>query len=54
MREIPIVSYLYEKILVYLQMRAERWPDARSNAFFLTNRGEPLYLQFVKNAYKKE
>lgn len=54
MREIPIVSYLYEKILVYLQMRAERWPDARSNAFFLTNRGEPLYLQFVNNVVKKE
>lgn len=54
MREIPIVSYLYEKILVYLQTRAERWPDIRNDAFFLTNRGEPLYLQFVNNVVKNE
>ena len=54
MREIPIVSYLYEKILLYLQTRNRRWPDVNGNAFFLTNKGEPLYLQFVNKVVKEE
>lgn len=54
MREIPVIPYLYDKILVYLRTRERRWPNAASNAFFLTNKGEPLYLQFVNNVVKNE
>ncbi len=54
MREIPVVQYLYDKILVYLQTREKRWPDINSNAFFLTNKGQPLYLQFVNKVVRDE
>lgn len=54
MREIPVIPYLYDKILVYLRTRERRWPNAASRAFFLTNKGEPLYLQFVNNVVKNE
>lgn len=54
MREIPVVPYLYDKILVYLQTREKRWPKINNNAFFLTNKGQPLYLQFVNKVVKDE
>lgn len=53
-REIPIIPVLCEKILVYLQKRTERFGFDTEGAFFLTDKGTPLYLNFVNNAVRKE
>ena len=53
-REIPIIPILCEKILVYLRKRTERFDFDTEDAFFLTDKGTPLYLNFVNNAVKKE
>lgn len=53
-REIPIIPVLYEKILVYLQKRIEEFAFDTGDAFFLTDKGAPLYLEFVNDTVKKE
>ncbi len=53
-REIPIIPVLYEKILVYLQKRTEEFAFDTKDAFFLTDKGAPLYLKFVNDVVKKE
>ncbi len=53
-REIPIISELYEKILVYLQKRTEEFGTDACDSFFLTDKGAPLYLKFVNDTVRKE
>lgn len=53
-REIPVVGALFEKILLYLHKRKEEFDPEPCNAFFLTDKGAPLYLNFVNNVVKKE
>lgn len=53
-REIPIIPALYEKILVYLQKRTEEFAFDTDDAFFLTDKGAPLYLKFVNDTVRKE
>lgn len=53
-REIPIISILFENILLYLQCRRNSYPNCLSDSFFLTDKGAPLYLNFVNNIVKEE
>ena len=53
-REIPIVAALCEIILLYLHKRNKEFAFDTTNAFFLTNKGAPIYLNFVNNVVKKE
>ena len=53
-REIPMIGALFEKISLYLQKRREEFDFDTGDAFFLTDKGAPLYLNFVNNAVKKE
>ncbi len=53
-REIPMIGTLYEKILLYLQKRREEFAADSTDAFFLTDKGTQLYLNFVNNVVKKE
>lgn len=52
-REIPIIPVLYENILVYLQQRNNLYPHSR-DAFFLTEKGESLYVQIVNTIVRQE
>ena len=49
-RIIPIVGSLAEKIGDYLTLR----PAADSDAFFLTDKGNPAYVEFINRVVKKE
>ncbi len=53
-REIPMIGTLLEKILLYLQIRTKTFGNDVTDAFFLTDKGSPLYLGFVNNVVKKE
>ncbi len=53
-REIPVIGFLEEKILLYLQKRKSSFPDCTNNSFFLTGAGETLYPAFVNNTVRKE
>src|SRR5574344_210002 len=53
-REIPIIPFLLENILLYLQSRKSSFPNCDNSSFFLTDKGDPLYLKFVNNTVKKE
>lgn len=53
-REIPIISFLYENILIYLQQRILVLKDVPNQSFFLTEKGETLYVQIVNNIVKQE
>lgn len=53
-REIPIISFLYENILVYLQQRILVLGNVTNHSFFLTEKGETLYVQIVNNIVKQE
>ena len=53
-REIPVVAALCEIILLYLHKRNKEFAFDTTNAFFLTNKGAPIYLNFVNNVVKKE
>ncbi len=54
MREIPVIPFLSEKIALYLHTRMSSFPDCNNSSFFLTDRGETLYLGFVNNVVGKE
>lgn len=53
-REIPIVAMLFEIISLYLQKRNAEFAFDTKNAFFLTDKGAPIYLNFVNNVVRKE
>ena len=53
-REIPVVPFLDEKILLYLQVRKSSFKGCNNNSFFLTDAGKPLYLAFVNKVVHKE
>lgn len=53
-REIPVIPFLSEKINVYLQKRNSSFTECKNNSFFLTDKGETLYLAFVNNVVRKE
>ena len=53
-REIPMTGSLFEKISLYLQKRNETFAIDAPDAFFLTDKGIPLYLNFVNNVVRKE
>lgn len=53
-REIPVISFLLENILLYLQSRKSSFPNCNNSSFFLTDKGDPLYPEFVNNVVRKE
>ena len=53
-REIPVIPFLEEKILLYLQTRNSSFEDCTNDSFFLTDRGETISLLFVNNIVRKE
>lgn len=53
-REIPIVDMLLEKILLYLQCRNKIFSGEITDRFFVTDRGEELYPNFVNKVVKRE
>lgn len=56
-REIPVVPFLSELLAVYLAKREDFLAEhEKSNepAFFLTNKCNPIYLNFVNNVVKRE
>ena len=53
-REIPVIPFLEEKILLYLQTRNSSFKDCTNDSFFLTDRGETITLSFVNNTVRKE
>lgn len=54
LREIPVPAVVCEELLVYLDRNRERYPSNPEGRFFLTGKGEPLYLAFVDNVVKRE
>ena len=52
-REIPSPDILYENILVYLQKR-KIFYSGEDKALFLTDKHNPIYVQFVNNIVKEE
>ena len=53
-REIPVIPFLEEKILLYLQTRKSSFADCSNDSFFLTDKGETISLLFVNNTVRKE
>lgn len=53
-REIPVIPFLSERIMLYLRKRNSSYPNCANDSFFLTDKGETLYLAFVNNIVKKE
>lgn len=54
MREIPIIGVLFDNILVYLQCRRSSFKECENDSFFLTDKGDSLYLGFVNYIVKNE
>ena len=53
-REIPVPALICQEILLYLEKMGEAYPDNPQGKFFLTDKGEPLYLAFVDNVVRGE
>lgn len=53
-REIPVIPLLLDNFLLYLQIRNSSFKECNNNSFFLTDKGETLYLTFVNNIVTKE
>ena len=53
-REIPVPALICQEILLYLEKLREAYPDNPQGKFFLTDKGEPLYLAFVDNVVRSE
>lgn len=53
-RQIPLVSWLKGKILLYLQKRNALFEGRSSSSFFVTDKGEDVYLAFVNNVIHKQ
>ncbi|MDD2293906.1 MAG: tyrosine-type recombinase/integrase [Bacteroidales bacterium] len=54
LREIPVPSLICQEITVYLKRNNEEFPDNVQRWFFLTDKGNQLYLAFVNNVVKRE
>ena len=54
LREIPVPALICQEILLYLEKLGEAYPDNPEGWFFLTDRGEPLYLSYADNLVRKE
>lgn len=54
LREIPVPSLICQEITVYLKRNREEFPDNVQGWFFLTDKGNQLYLAFVNNVVKRE
>ncbi len=53
-REIPVPIRISQEIALYLKRVKEEFPDASPEWFFVTDRGNQLYPQFVNLAVRKE
>lgn len=56
-REIPVVPFLAKLLEQYMQKREEfaaEHEKCGETAFFLTNKGNPIYLNFVNNVVRRE
>lgn len=53
-REIPVVPFLHDKLLLYLQKRGELFGGVAGSLFFLTDKGCRMYPAFVDNVVKRE
>ena len=53
-REIPVPALICQEILLYLEKMGEAYPDNPQGKFFLTDKGEPLYLAFADNVVRSE
>ena len=54
LREIPVPALICQEILVYLEKMGEAYPDNAGRWFFLTDRGDPLYLGFADKVVRSE
>ncbi|MFA6894313.1 MAG: tyrosine-type recombinase/integrase [Bacteroidales bacterium] len=54
MREIPVPTLISKEIILYLKRIMIEYPDNEDGYFFLTDKGNPIYLSFVNNVVKKE
>jgi len=54
LREIPVPYLICQEITVYLKRNREEFPDNVQGWFFLTDKGNQLYLAFVNNVVKRE
>jgi integrase/recombinase XerC len=54
MREIPVPTLISKEIILYLKRIMIEYPDNEGGYFFLTDKGNPIYLSFVNNVVKKE
>lgn len=53
-REIPIPSSVCKELLLYLERIKREFPNEENGNFFVTDKGKPIYPQFVNNVVKKE
>ena len=54
LREIPVPDLICQEISLYLSRIKEQFPGNKEGWFFLTDKGSPLYLEFVGNVVKSE
>jgi len=53
-REIPIPPFVSQEILLYLERIRDEFHNRPGKEFFLTDKGNKLYPQFVNNVVKEE
>ena len=53
-RQIPLPALICDDLLLYLNRNREHFPSNPEGMFFLTDKGQPLYLAFVNNVVRKE
>lgn len=54
MREIPVPSSVCKELLLYLERIKKEFPEEKTGNFFVTDKGKPIYPQFVENVVKEE
>lgn len=54
MREIPVPSSVCKELLLYLERIKNEFPEEKTGNFFITDKGKPIYPQFVDNVVKEE
>ncbi len=53
-RQIPLPTLICDELLLYLNRNRGQFPSNPEGYFFLTDKGHPLYLEFVNNAVRME
>lgn len=53
-RQIPLPALICDELLLYLDRNREQFPSNPEGYFFLTDKGHPLYLEFVNKVVRTE